>query len=50
MNYTNTAINMVSAMHVIDIRDSELANIRTYAPCEADIGKRVAVPVPGFHR
>jgi len=40
MNYTNTATNMIPAMHVIDIRDSELANIRNYTPCDGDIGKR----------
>jgi len=28
-------------MPVLDIRESELVNIRNYTPCETDIGKRV---------
>ncbi|MEM5769520.1 MAG: recombinase family protein, partial [Bacillota bacterium] len=41
MNYTKTATNIIPAMHVIDVRDSELVNIRNYTPCERDIDKRV---------
>lgn len=41
MNHTNTAMNILTAMPIIDIRDSELANIRNYTPCEGDIGRRV---------
>lgn len=42
MNYTNTAImETPAAMPVIDIRDSELFNIRNYIPCDADVGRRV---------